>query len=86
MNFNVFVKMKKLDVVSYPEISMLDKVKENEWGYKAVVAVFPKCDPKDYFGIEAKLEETNITEESVNNEVNRLLETYGLVNLRVKKV
>jgi len=67
------VMEKKINVVGQPEISLLEKVKNDEWGYKAVVAVFPEVDAKDYFGIEAKKEEAVVTDEDLENEVNRNL-------------
>lgn len=59
--------------VGNPQIDLLEEVGENEWGYKAVFAVFPEIDAKDYFGVEVKKEEVNVTEEDVENEANRIL-------------
>lgn len=67
------VMSKKVNVVGQPEISLLEKCKKDEWGYKAVVAVFPEVVAKDYFGIEAKKEEAVVTDEDLENEVNRNL-------------
>lgn len=71
------VKSKKIDVVGQPEIDLLDKLKEDEFGYKATVSVYPTCEPKDYLGIEGKLEETNITDEDVENEAKRILKQHA---------
>ncbi len=59
--------------IGTPQIDLLEEVEENEWGYKAVFAVFPEVDAKDYYGVEVKKEEVNVTEEDVENEANRIL-------------
>lgn len=67
------VMSKKINVVGQPEISLLEKVKKDEWGYKAVVAVFPEVEAKDYLGIEAQKEEAVVTDEDLEKEVERNL-------------
>lgn len=59
--------------IGNPQIDLLEEVEENEWGYKAVFAVFPEIEAKDYFGVEVKKEEVNVTDEDVENEANRIL-------------
>ncbi len=71
------VQSKKLDVVSMPEIDVLDNLKEGEWGYKATVYVYPEVDVKDYYGIECQKEEAVVTKEDLENEVERLLAQHG---------
>jgi trigger factor len=73
----------KLEVVGYPKIDLLTDIKDDEWGYKAVVAVYPEIEAKDYFGIVAKKEEVNIDEAKVEAEVNRNLKNHA--DLEVKE-
>ena len=72
----------KLEVVGYPKIDLLTDIKDDEWGYKAVVAVYPEIEAKDYFGIVAKREEVNIDDAKVEAEVNRNLKNHA--DLEVK--
>ncbi len=73
----------KLEVVGYPKIDLLTDIKDDEWGYKAVVAVYPEVVAKDYFGIVAKKEEVNIDDAKVEAEVNRNLKNHA--DLEVKE-
>ena len=77
------LESKKIYAVGQPQIDLLEKLKDNEWGYKAVVAVFPEVEAKDYFGIEAKKEEVNVTDADVEAEVNRNLKQKA--DLEVKE-
>lgn len=77
------LESKKIYAVGQPQIDLLEKLKDNEWGYKAVVAVFPEVEAKDYFGIEAKKEEVNVTDEDVEEEVKRNLKQKA--DLEVKE-
>lgn len=77
------LESKKIYAVGQPQIDLLEKLKDNEWGYKAVVAVFPEVEAKDYFGIEAKKEEVNVTDADVEEEVNRNLKQKA--DLEVKE-
>ena len=72
----------KLEVVGYPKIDLLTDIKDDEWGYKAVVAVYPEIEAKDYFGIVAKKEEVNIDDAKVEAEVERNLKNHA--DLEVK--
>lgn len=67
------VQSKKLSIIGKPEISLLENTKEDEWGYKAVFAVFPEVEAKDYFGIKAVKEEVTVSDNDVEEEVNRNL-------------
>ena len=67
----------KLEVVGYPKVDLLTDIKDDEWGYKAVVAVYPEVEAKDYFGIVAKREEVNIDDEKVQAEVERNLKNHA---------
>ena len=73
----------KLEVVGYPKIDLLTDIKDDEWGYKAVVAVYPEIEAKDYFGIVAKKDEVNIDDKKVEEEVNRNLKNHA--DLEVKE-
>ena len=77
------LESKKIYAVGQPQIDLLEKLKDSEWGYKAVVAVFPEVEAKDYFGIEAKKEEVNVTDADVEKEVNRNLKQKA--DLEVKE-
>lgn len=67
----------KIDVVGYPKIDLLTEIEDTEWGYKAVVAVYPEVEVKDYFGIVAKKDEVNIGEKEVEAEVERNLKNHA---------
>lgn len=71
------IKAKKIDVVSMPEISVLDGLKEGEWGYKASVYVYPEFEVKDYFGIVCKKDEVSVSDEDLQKEVERNLKQHG---------
>lgn len=77
------IESKKIIAVGQPQIELLNELKETEWGYKATVAVFPEVVAKDYFGIEAKKEEVNVTDADVEAEVTRNLKQKA--DLEVKE-
>lgn len=72
----------KLEVVGYPKIDLLTDIKDDEWGYKAVVAVYPEIEAKDYFGIVAKKEEVNIDDAKVEAEVERNLKNHADLEIK----
>lgn len=74
---------KKVQAVGQPKIDLIEKLKDDEWGYKAVVSVFPEVEAKDYYGIEATKEEVNVTDEDVEKEVTRNLKQKA--DLEVKE-
>ena len=65
------VTTKKIKVVGYPAIDLVDSKKG--FAYTAVVSVLPEVVAKDYKEIEVEKEEVVVTEEDVQKEINRVL-------------
>ncbi len=72
-SYKEIIVKEKIEIVGMANISLLDDLKDTEWGYKATVSVYPEIEAKDYFGIVCKQEEVNVTDEDVENEVKRNL-------------
>lgn len=70
-SYQEVVTNKKIKVVGYPTIDLLEPKKG--FGYTAVVSVLPEIVAKDYKGIEVEKEEVVVTEEDVQKEINRVL-------------
>ena len=70
-SYQEVVTNKKIKVVGYPTIDLLEPKKG--FGYTAVVSVLPEIVAKDYKGIEVEKEEVVVTEEDVQKEINRFL-------------
>ena len=66
------IASKKIAVAGYPEIG-LEKAPKGGFAYSAIVPVVPTVEAKDYVGIEVTKEDTNVTAEEVENEINRAL-------------
>lgn len=70
-SYQEVVTNKKIKVVGYPTIDLLEPKKG--FGYTAVVSVLPEIVAKDYKEIEVEKEEVVVTEEDVQKEINRVL-------------
>lgn len=70
-SYQEVVTNKKIKVVGYPTIDLLEPKKG--FGYTAVVSVLPEIVAKDYKEIEVEKEVVNVTEEDVQKEINRTL-------------
>ncbi len=70
-SYQEVVTSKKIKVVGYPTIDLVDSKKG--YGYTAVVSVLPEVVAKDYLGIEVVREVVEVTEEDVQKEINRTL-------------
>lgn len=76
-SYREIVLKEKIDLVGMPKIDFLTDIADDEWGYKATVAVYPELEVKDYFGIKAVKEEVNVTDEDVEAEVKRVLSQHA---------
>ena len=76
-SYREIVMKEKIDLVGMPQVDFLTEIADDEWGYKATVAVYPEVEVKDYFGIKAVKEEVNVTDEDVEAEVKRVLSQHA---------
>ena len=72
-SYREVVEKEKIELVGMPKIDFLTEIADDEWGYKATVAVYPEVVVKDYFGIKAVKEEVVVSEEDIEKEINRVL-------------
>lgn len=66
------VEEHKLEVVSRPEVDVEKLEKGQEFIFTAVVAVKPEIELAEYKGIEVEAQETEVTEEDINTEIDKV--------------
>ena len=78
-----------LDVVGYPAIEIVaDKIDENGFTFKAIVAVYPEVELGQYKGVSAVKEEAKVTADDVKERLNQMAEREARlvsVDRKVKK-
>ncbi len=66
------VEQEKLDVVVHPDVKSVDFEDEGTFKYEVEVDVRPQFELKDYKGLEIEKPESKVSEEEVNEELERL--------------
>ena len=69
------IEKNKLDVVSKPEINIIQIEKGKELIFEAIVSTRPEVELGQYKGVEVEKENVEVTDETVNEEIERLRES-----------
>ncbi len=71
------IKERGLQIVSRPEIDAAEPQEGREFSFSAVFEVKPEVDIKDYIGIEVEKVRVAVTDDQVNEALQRLQQTHA---------
>ena len=75
--FNEIIRKEKIDVASYPKISLSENISEQfPFAYIAEVSIMPENFVKEYKGLNIKKEEINVSNEEINEYIKNELAKY----------
>lgn len=75
------IKERGLQIVSRPEVEAHDLLEDGEFSFSAVFEVKPEIEIKDYMGVEVEKPRISITDEQVDEALNRLRESHASLAL-----